>query len=145
MRKGASVTPGAPRSRTPAMTHAPRSVVTRMTSSAHATAARSRGHRKTRARYGVEMAAAASAWAWAVCADLNLRLPAPKAGALPGCATPRRLTILARLVRGVQLVELRDPHGAVGEVSDDLQLATISRCIAESMVALRRWPMAPLE
>src|SRR6266545_3187834 len=29
MRKGASVTPGAPRSRTAAMTHAPRSVVTR--------------------------------------------------------------------------------------------------------------------
>ena len=28
---------------------------------------------------------------WSGREDLNLRLPAPKAGALPGCATPRRL------------------------------------------------------
>jgi hypothetical protein len=26
---------------------------------------------------------------WSGREDLNLRLPAPKAGALPGCATPR--------------------------------------------------------
>ncbi len=28
---------------------------------------------------------------WSGREDLNLRLPAPKAGALPGCATPRRV------------------------------------------------------
>ena len=36
---------------------------------------------------------------WSGREDLNLRHPAPKAGALPGCATPRRLVTYAFLVR----------------------------------------------
>ena len=31
-----------------------------------------------------------ASWGWSGREDLNLRHPAPKAGALPGCATPRR-------------------------------------------------------
>jgi hypothetical protein len=31
---------------------------------------------------------------WSGREDLNLRLPAPKAGALPGCATPRYHAVL---------------------------------------------------
>ncbi len=36
---------------------------------------------------------------WSGREDLNLRHPAPKAGALPGCATPRRLVTFAFFVR----------------------------------------------
>src|SRR5438309_10704684 len=41
---------------------------------------------------------------WSGREDLNLRPPAPKAGALPGCATPRR--------RGQQLYRLRCSHAS---------------------------------
>ena len=58
--------------------------------------------------------------AWSGRQDSNLRHPAPKAGALPGCATPRRaeevyLIILGRVVQicAAQFTEhsLRTPQG----------------------------------
>ena len=47
---------------------------------------------------------------WSGREDLNLRHPAPKAGALPGCATPRRLVTFAFFVRphhGLQTIYTR--------------------------------------
>ncbi|VTR71540.1 hypothetical protein DESC_970031 [Desulfosarcina cetonica] len=38
---------------------------------------------------------------WSGREDLNLRLPAPKAGALPDCATPRFLVALLPLFAGL--------------------------------------------
>jgi hypothetical protein len=70
-------------------------------------------HRRRQGPSGAESRGAAGEGKWSGRADLNGRPPAPKAGALPGCATPRRplsyITLPSSWPTPDETGRLRDP------------------------------------
>ena len=71
-----------------------------------------------------------STFRWSGREDLNFRPPAPKAGALPGCATPRQMTrvILHRkCVKSRLLVQINEHRQPLGQFFKRLAAMTHGR------------------